>query len=306
MDIASWGDEVNYGYLKILVAMCIVGSSVVVGKLIVQDIPIFIACVLRFFIASMVLVPLLILKEGVLALTKKEWLILCSQAICGVFLFNIFMLYGLKYTSAITAGVITSTLPAVIGILSFIFLNERLTKKKSIGIFLAVLGVLSINVFSSDSGQMSSLIGSLLVFGAVLGEALFIIFGKLLSNRLSPLTISTMMSVFGFIMFLPFAIYEAKEFSFSNISVGGWMNILYFGIVVTVIAFLLMYQGLKTASASSAGILTSVLPVSSLILSVLILKEELMYTHFLGMLLVIVAIVLISIESIDKQKSVIS
>ena len=107
-------------------------------------------------------------------------------------------------------------------------------------------------------------------------------------------------------MFLPFAIYEAKEFSFSNISVGGWMNILYFGIVVTVIAFLLMYQGLKTASASSAGILTSVLPVSSLILSVLILKEELMYTHFLGMLLVIVAIVLISIESTDKEKSVIS
>ncbi|WP_431027191.1 DMT family transporter [Lysinibacillus sp. LZ02] len=291
----------NTGYLKILVAMCIVGSSVVVGKLIVQDIPIFIACVLRFLIAAIILIPLLIFKEGIPSLTKKEFLVLCSQAIRGVFLFNIFMLYGLKYTSAIEAGVITSTLPAVIGILSLFLLNEKLTKKKSVGIFCAMLGVLSINVLSSDSEQMSSLGGNLLILGAVLGEALFIIFGKLSSNRVSPLTISTMVSVLGFILFLPFAIYEAKEFNFSHISLGDWVNILYFGIVVTVIAFLLMYEGLKTVSASSTGVLTSVLPVSSLILSFLILKEKLMYIHFLGMLLVMVAIFLISVEPSNQE-----
>ncbi|MFF5995664.1 DMT family transporter [Lysinibacillus sp. KU-BSD001] len=291
----------NTGYLKILVAMCIVGSSVVVGKLIVQDIPIFIACVLRFLIASIILVPLLILKEGIPSLTKKEFLVLFGQAISGVFLFNIFMLYGLKYTSAIEAGVITSTIPAVIGILSLFLLNEKLTKKKSVGIFCAMLGVLSMNVLSSSSEQMSSLGGNLLILGAVLGEALFIIFGKLSSNRVSPLTISTMVSIFGFILFLPFAIYEAKEFNFLDISLGNWGNILYFGIVVTVIAFLLMYDGLKTVSASSTGVLTSVLPVSSLILSFLILKEKLMYIHFVGMLLVIVAIFLISMEPSNQE-----
>nr|WP_264196197.1 hypothetical protein [Metabacillus niabensis] len=50
-------------------------------------------------------------------------------------------------------------------------------------------------------------------------------------------------------MFLPFSIYEAKEFDFSSVGTGDWINILYFGIVVTVLAFLL-YQGLSKVPAS--------------------------------------------------------
>ncbi|WP_226530649.1 EamA family transporter [Metabacillus niabensis] len=57
------------------------------------------------------------------------------------------------------------------------------------------------------------------------------------------------MSIFGLIMFLPFSIYEAKEFDFSSVGTGDWINILYFGIVVTVLAFLL-YQGLSKVPAS--------------------------------------------------------
>lgn len=42
-----------------------------------------------------------------------------------VFLFNIFLLYGVKSTGAVESGIITSTTPAMVGIISFLFLKER-------------------------------------------------------------------------------------------------------------------------------------------------------------------------------------
>lgn len=289
-------------YIQIGLAMAIVGSSVVFGKLITSSFPVFLASELRFIIATAILLPLLLIREKKMPTIKPKFiLVLFLQAFTGVFMFNIFMLYGLKYTTAIEAGIITSTLPAVIGVFSFIFLKEKLTVRKSFGIAFAVLGVLCFNLMGNSFGSGNSLKGNLLIFGAVLGETLFIIIGKSLSNKVTPLTISTMMSIFGLIMFLPFAIYEAIRFNFASVTLGAWINILYFGIVVTVIAFLLMYQGLSKVSANSTGVLTSVIPLSSIFLSFFILKEQIFLTHLIGMILVLIAIFFISKEStIDK------
>ncbi|MBF0531295.1 MAG: DMT family transporter, partial [Deltaproteobacteria bacterium] len=149
---------------------------------------------------------------------------------------------GLKYTTAAESGVITSTTPAIVGLLAFLFLKERLTKNKIIALGLAVLGILALNL--SDPAQINARgprpwLGNLLVFGAVLGEALFINLGKAVSARVSPLAISAILTIYGLAMFLPFAVYEALTFSFSSPTLFDWLTILYYGLVVTVLAFLL-------------------------------------------------------------------
>ncbi|WP_181444496.1 DMT family transporter [Bacillus sp. 03113] len=285
-------------YLKIAAAMSIVGSSVVIGKLITSSFPVFLASELRFLIASIILIPLFLRQNKRLpAIKGKEWVTLFLQALTGVFLFNIFMLYGLRKTSAIDAGVITSTLPAVVGMISFLFLKEKISVKKGFGILFAILGVGFINVMGAESSAEHSLTGNLFIFGAVIGEALFITLGKSVSQKISPLTISTTMSLFGLLLFLPFSIYEAKKFHFSSLNILDWLNILYFGVVVTVLAFLLMYQGLQKVPASSAGVMTSILPLSSILLSFIILKEEIFLSHTIGLILIMLAIFIISKDS---------
>lgn len=290
-------------YIQISLAMMIVGSSVVAGKLIISSFPVFLASELRFIVASLILVPLLLWKEKRFPrIERSVFGILFLQALTGVFLFNIFMLYGLKFTTAVEAGIITSTLPAVIGVIAVLFLKEKLSRTKVIGIVLAVIGVSLMSILSGGGGNVSSLFGNSLIVGSVLTEALFITLGKAISHKVTPLTISTMMSVFGLILFLPFSIYEGMSFSFSTVDMMDWMNILYFGVVVTVLAFLLMYQGLTKVSASSAGVLTSVLPLSTVMLSFLILKEEILISHLLGMLFVIAAIVILSKDMSGEAK----
>ncbi|MFI8708739.1 DMT family transporter [Bacillus sp. NPDC077411] len=293
-------------HLKIALAMTIVGSSVVVGKLIGQSFPVFVASELRFLIATIILVPLLIKFEGIPPIGKKNFLILFLQALFGVFLFNIFMLYGLKSTTAIEGGIITSIIPAVTGWLAFLLLKEKLTKRINVGIMLAVSGTLVINVFGSFpnmEGGSSHVFGNLLIFGAVIGEALFIILGKRVAQQVSPLAVSTIVSAFGVVLFLPFSLYEGSRFQFETVSVSEWGLILYFGIVVTVIAFILMYQGISKVSASTTGVLTSVLPISSIVLSILILGEEISLIHLVGIGMILIAICLISKQPSENTQT---
>lgn len=283
--------------LKIMLSMMIVGSSVVAGKLIVQSFPVFLASELRFLIASIILIPLLIKREGIPSIRKGDLFVLFLQALCGVFLFSIFMLYGLKLTTAIEGGIITSTIPAVVAVLAYLLLKEKLTKPVCFGIFLAVLGTLAIHIsgsFSTVERGSAPLLGNLLIFGAVIGEALFIILGKYVGKRVSPLAISTVVSVFGVFLFLPYSMYEASQFHFKTISMAEWGLVFYFGIVVTVIAFILMYQGISKVPASTAGVLTGIVPISSVTLSVIILDEDISFFHLIGIGSILTAIYLIS------------
>ncbi|MDP5275368.1 DMT family transporter [Chengkuizengella axinellae] len=280
-------------YIYLTSAMFIVGSSIVIGKLMVQSIPVFLASGIRFGLASVLLFFLLfILEGGIPKLTKKQYLVLFLQSFTGVFLFSVCLLYGVQYTTALDSGVITSATPMVIALFSYMILKEKITRNILMGILFAVCGILAINLGSGESSANGyfPIWGNLLILVAVTGEAIFTILGKLLSNKLSPVAISTFVSFFGFLLFLPFSIYEAMKFDFIQPTMKDWFYVIYFAIIVTVLAFFLWYNGVSNVSGNVAGVFTAVLPLSTLLCSYLFLDEKLTLGHVMGMLLVIIGI----------------
>jgi drug/metabolite transporter (DMT)-like permease len=285
-------------YLELTLAMVIVGSSVVVGKLLIASFPIFLGAGLRFAIASAILLPILIWNEkGIPPITRKDWLFIFLQTLTGVFLFSVFLLFGLKYTTAAESGIITSTTPAVLGLISFLFLKERVTWNKAAGIAFTLFGILAINVvgISANSERGANpLLGNLLVFGAVIAEALFTIFRKAASEKVTPLTGATFMCILGLMMFLPFAIVEAGAFDFSHATITDWIPVVYYGIVVTVIGFILWFRGISKVPASTAAVFTGIWPISAVLLSYIILKEQFMVSHLISIVCVLIGIGFIS------------
>jgi|SRR5262245_52382105 len=127
--------------------MAIVGSSVVVGKLMVAKVPIFLIGGLRFGLASLILVPLVLIREqGLPALSRRDAGMLLVQAFTGIFAFNVLLLYGLTFTSAAEGGIVTSTTPAVAAVLAVLLLHEPRTNRRAAGIGVAVLGLLALNL----------------------------------------------------------------------------------------------------------------------------------------------------------------
>ncbi|MFO1446207.1 DMT family transporter [Bacillus sp. Bva_UNVM-123] len=282
-------------YLQLALSMAFVGANVAVGKIIVEEVPIFLFSEIRFLIALLFLVPMLVIsRPQVVRLEKRHVGYLFLQSFFGVFLFSVLMLYGVRFTSAAAAGIITSTVPAVIALLSFFFLRERMSSAQSFSICLAVLGILIITLQKSPSNIDSSpmVIGNILVFGAVVSEALFTIFAKKLSTVFTPIQMATAVNVIGFILFLPFAIKEALSFDFINLKWSIWFLIVYYAITASVLSFILWYQGVKKVNASLAGIFTGFIPIAATLVGIFLLKESFGWHQFLGILCVLGAIFL--------------
>ena len=291
---------ITKAYLELTFAMVIVGSSIVAGKIVISSFPVFLASGLRFALASALLVPFLYYREkGFPPLARQDLCILFLQSFAGAFLFNVFLLYGLRFTTATESGIITATTPAVIGVLSHLLLGERLAGNKYAGIILAGLGILAVSrgsMFPLPGGDTNPLLGNALVFGAVIGEALFTVLGKAESQKVSPLAMSAIMSLIAFALFLPFSLYEAIHFDFSRVPLQGWMLIAYYAVVVTAVSFPLWYGGVAKVPASTSGVFTGVLPVSAALFSYAVLIEPFRWPHLAGILCVLAGIAFIARE----------
>jgi drug/metabolite transporter (DMT)-like permease len=285
-------------YCELTLAMMIVGSSVVVGKVITAHFPVFMVSMLRLAVGLPVLLLLTHRAGGSAAsIRKRDYLALFLQALTGIVLFNVLLLYALHYTTATNSGIITSMTPAVIGIISWLCLHERLSWKAGAGIALSVCGVLAINVLGAathaDHGS-APLLGSLLAFGAVVGEALFTIFRKLTADRLSSLRSATLVTIFGLVIFAPVGLYQASSFDFGQVSAQDLILLLYYGVGVTALAYLLWFSGVEKVPASTAAVFTGVLPVSTVILSAIFLGEHSSSAHLVGLACVLGGIGLIT------------
>ena len=108
------------------------------------------------------------------ARTRK---LLFLESFLGNFLFSICMLFGVSMTTAVSAGVVMSSIPAVVALLSWLFLKERIGKRTALGIACAAVGI---GLFSMQKaggathdesvawlGLGQQFWGNLLVFAAV-------------------------------------------------------------------------------------------------------------------------------------------
>lgn len=286
---------VRIAYFQLAVSMAFVGVNVAVGKIIVEEVPIFLFSEIRFLIALLFLVPMLLISQRpATKMQKSHWGYLVLQSFFGVFLFSVLMLYGVRLTSATAAGIITSTVPAVIALLSFFFLKEKMSAPQAISICLAVLGILIIT-FQMNSSTLEStsfLFGNVLVFGAVISEALFTIFAKKLSAVLTPIQMAAGVNMIGFILFLPFSIKEAFTYNFIDLDLTVYLLIVYYAITASVLSFVLWYKGVANVSANLAGIFTGFIPITATFVGIVLLKEPFGLNQLIGIMCVLGAIYL--------------
>lgn len=280
--------------LNLAAAMIIVGSSVVAGKIMIQGLPVFAASLLRFLLAAAVLVPLVRLGEGGLpSLSRRSLAMLALQSLCGSVLFTVCLLYGLKLTSPGAAGIITSTTPACMALLVWIFIKTPPSRKAALGILLSVLGVAALNL-NGTADHMGHISGNLLVLAAVLFESMFLLMRKTVREPLSPLGASLMVSIFGTLWFLIPGIWELAATDLGAVPAAAWASVVYYALIVTVGAYYFWFAGITRVPASTAGVFTAVMPVSAILLSGLVLAEPITAGQLAGCGLVVSGIVMIS------------
>jgi drug/metabolite transporter (DMT)-like permease len=290
--------------LYLIAAMLLVGSNVGVGKSVVAFIPVSLFALLRFVIAMAVLWPLL--RPAKIRLVERgEWANLFLQAFFGTFMFTLLMLNGVQRTSAVAAGVITSTIPAVVALFSWLFLQERPNGRALISIALAIAGVVVINVSQGTAGAHgagsashdTSLLGNLMVLGAVCCESFYVILSRRLTQTLPAIDICAYTHFFGFLLMLPLGFSALVSFDYSSVSLSVWSLVLWYGLSASIFSFWLWMKGIRHVDGSLAGVFSGLLPIAAALYGVVFLGERPTIAHGIALACVLTGIILASMKA---------
>jgi len=286
---------------QLVLAMALGGSSVPVGKTLAVTLPLFPTIFATLLAAWLVMLPLVWGRRGeIRALTRREWVYLFLQGVCGIVLFRIFLFLGLRHMGAAQAGIITGATPAVLTILSLCMLKERPTPGALAGVACAVAGGVILAVSGDLALKDGSLLGGVLVFSAVVSEGLFTVWRKRVASTVSATVNTAILISCALVTVLPLALWDIRSMSPAPSSME-LAAILYYGAVATVLAYLLWTGAVGKVSGATAGATCAAMPAAAVLLAALLLGEPLRAEQLFGCCAVILGIVLTSLPTRRDQ-----
>jgi len=282
------------GYLLLFSGMALVGSYVALSRPLTAVMPVALLAWLRFGIAAVAMLPWTLPPLRERALTGPQWRRLFWMAFFGNFLFSFLMLNGVAMTSATTAGLILSTLPAVVALFCWVALDERLGARgwSAVGLAVTRVAVLALARGEGMGAGERPIAGALLLMGCACCEAVYVIHGKRLTGVVSPMRISALINLFGFLLATPFGLHAAIGFDFGGVHAGTWALLAFYAIAASTVSTWLWLSGLARVPASHSGVFTVALPVASSLVGVLWLGETFTAAHAVAFTLAALGILL--------------
>jgi len=289
-------------------AFALAGTSVISARFVSEKLGTFTITAVSLFFALLLLVPLAgrQIIVSIRGASVRDWAYLFFQALFGIFLFRMFLLFGLLYTTSAEAGILTGATPAITALLSGLLLKEKMSVSKVIGIICTAAGVLFIQglLTPGRSFMTEHMPGNVLVLCAVACESLFTVCSRVAVIRarsaekaeMPPIAKTTLVSLIAMLLCLIPACFEQPVGSLAKLELYGWLSLIWYGVFVTALAFLLWYSGIKRCPASTAAAFSGMMPFTALLLSVLILGEHATLQQWCGGVLVISGMVFIGLE----------
>ena len=285
-------------YLSLAASMALVGSYVGLSKLLVAVFPVLLLAWLRFGIAAVAMLHWLKRAPGEAPLSPRDRQLLFWESFLGNFLFSICMLYGVALTSALAAGVTMAAIPAVVAVLSRIFLGEAIRPRVAAAIACAALGILVL-ALAREQGPAAAagsepvpLLGYALLLAAVVCEASYVVIGKQLTASVSPRRISALINLWGLALVTPFGLWQALQFDFGAVTLPTWALLLFYAIAASMVTVWLWMRGLQHVPSSRAGVFTVLLPVAAALVGVLLLGERFGLAHVAAFALAVAGLLL--------------
>lgn len=263
-----------------------------------------------FFITLILMGPYIILKKDFLFNKEKLYYYATFGLVAALTTLMEFTPIMLGVSVAVTVLLIY-TQPIWNVIISKLFLKEEITKSKIVALIISLIGiVVLINPFAEKIIGNVWGIGAGIISGACL--AVWVIMGKISANKnYSPSTSQFYQAFFCFLfllLFYPIITLVIKDPNFMDLSIKLplhiWVYIALYELFFFIIAHLLLFEGEKTISASTAGIILLLEPLTAAILASIFLGQRITTNILIGGILILGAnYLLIKNENEKEQKT---
>jgi drug/metabolite transporter (DMT)-like permease len=299
MQGANYSKTASNAITGLVVMNVIWGAQFPFTKPALDVIPPFTFTLFRFLLAISVLLPLSG-RGWIKLLNGPDRYKLLGVGIMGFCVAQVSQTLAIKMSLASDIALLSTSTPLWMALLARLWLGEKLSRSGRLGFLTAILGLLVI-LWPKDAGALDS--------GRIIGDAIFMITGfswayynvkgKELMARHPPLDATAVAGLAGTICIFPFAGYEwitGKTLEFTLLALA---SVAYAGLLATALGFVVLYWALGRIRSVHAAVMMYLQPVSGVFFSWLLLEEQLGINFFLGALLVLTGVGLVSFQTVD-------
>ena len=229
-------------------------------------------------------------------LERRDWgrLLVCAFFGMGINMLSFFK--GLDLSTPINSAVLITITPILVVILSALFIKEKITLQRGIGVFMGLIGALALILFGAEIRQDATNIplGNMLFIVNATSYGLYLILVKKLLEKYHPFTLMKWMFGIGFVITLPITYTEFKEIQWSHLPVEALGAIAFVIIGTTFLTYLFNVFALTQLKASTVGVFMYLQPLIGIIFAIMAGKDHLTLVKFLAIVLVLIGVYLVS------------
>ena len=283
-------------FLLLFIQPIFMASNLVVARGAADFVPPVSLAFWRWLACFLILLPftfkyLLKNYKGYKSELKKIFILgFLACGVCGAFPF----IAG-KTTTIINMGIIYSSSPIFIILISTLFFKEKINGIRILGVIICIFGVIAI-IVKGNIGllfQLKFTSGDLWMLGASFGWALYTIYLFNWKSSLPILERFSLIAMFGAISLFPFFILEEVYVSKTNYDLVFLFWVLFAAVLPSIIAFMLFNFVNKKLGASITGSVLYLYTVYGAVYGTIFFNEYLEPFHYLGTMLVFIGIFLI-------------
>jgi drug/metabolite transporter (DMT)-like permease len=278
--------ELN-SHLIIILATFLVGGSFVVSQKLSGIIDPISITLLRFVIASLVLVPIIFFNQNY----RKKLIPTFYRAMIISFFYSLFFIglfKALEYTTALNTGTIFTLVPFITAVFSIFVFNQKISLMSYLVYFIGIIGT-SMVVFRGNLELFLSLSlnnGDIIFLLAIFSMALYSICMKYFHKEDDELIVLVFMTLFGGViwMSLSLIIFDIP-LNWTKIGTEEFLYIIYLSILATLVTSYLYQRGTIFLGPKKVMAYVYLNPATIIIISYFTIHEEINTFIFIGILI---------------------
>jgi drug/metabolite transporter (DMT)-like permease len=281
----------------LIIAVFFWAISFIATKVSLESLPPLFVVFVRLAVSSVCFLIWMYLKKERFSFKGGRWLFnMIILSLFGSGLHYSLQTIGLQYTTASNASLYAVTAPLTITAIAIVFLGEKLSLKKIIGILLALFGVLTVIGFDTilNFNLKGHLLGDILVFASISMWGIFTVLGKKMTEQIDALNLTMIITIIGTVYMAPIGFYDLYKSSIllTDVPTKAWLAVLFLGITCSFLATLLYFFALQHSESQKVGVYLYAIPPMTQIFAAVFLSEIIGFTLIIGSIAVLFGVYL--------------
>ena len=278
------------GHITALITIVIWGTTFISTKILLADFKPIEILFFRFLLGLLVLIA--VYPKWLRIKDKKQELTFAAAGLCGICLYYLLENIALTYTMASNVGVIISVAPFFTAVLSHVFLKteEKLKAQFFVGFIVAMAGICLIS-FSGSELKLNPVGDILSIVAAFIWAVYSLLTRKIGSYGYNTVQTTRRIFTYGILFMLPFRfIFDFKLDMQKFVKPEYALNLIYLGLGASALCFVTWNYAVKVLGAVKTSVYIYIVPVITVVTSVIVLKEEITWMAAIGIGLTLIGL----------------